>query len=95
MVQGIDVVISYDTPVYLKTYVHRVGRTARAGRPGRAYTLLRPEEAHHFKRMLKKAGDHSVNTHKISAQQLQQLKASHAAVCAPLLDDEAATATMT
>ena len=36
--------INYDTPVYSKTYVHRVGRTARAGRAGRAFTILRKEE---------------------------------------------------
>ena len=49
MARGIDFpdvqhVISYDAPVYVKTYVHRVGRTARAGRPGCAYTFLRKEE---------------------------------------------------
>lgn len=80
--QGIDAVISFDTPVYLKTYVHRVGRTARAGRPGRAYTLLRPEEVHHFKRMLKKAGEHKVKTHKVSESELHDTETVHAAACA-------------
>ena len=28
-------VVNYDAPVYVKTYVHRAGRTARAGGPGR------------------------------------------------------------
>ena len=54
-VQGVDAVVSYDAPVYLKTYVHRVGRTARAGRAGQAFTLLRPQEVRHFKGMLSKA----------------------------------------
>jgi superfamily II DNA/RNA helicase len=62
--QGIEAVISYDTPVYLKTYIHRIGRTARAGRPGCAYTLLRPEEVHHFKLMIKKAGS-TVGLHRL------------------------------
>ena len=53
--QGVDAVVSYDTPVYLKTYVHRVGRTARAGRAGQAFTLLRPQEVRHFRAMLSKA----------------------------------------
>ena len=32
---GIDVVINYDPAAYPKTYVHRAGRTARAGKPGK------------------------------------------------------------
>lgn len=40
---GVDVV-SYDAPVYTKTLLHRMGRTARAGRGGHYYTLLRKEE---------------------------------------------------
>lgn len=40
---GVDVV-SYDAPVYPKTLLHRMGRTARAGRAGRYFTLLRKEE---------------------------------------------------
>jgi ATP-dependent RNA helicase DDX51/DBP6 len=49
MARGIDVetvetVVNYDVPVYLKTYIHRIGRTARAGRPGKAYTILRAAE---------------------------------------------------
>jgi len=86
--QGIDVVVSFDTPVYLKTYVHRVGRTARAGKPGRAFTMLRPEEVHHFKRMLLKAGEHAVRTHKLRASELRDVETTHAAVLAPLLADE-------
>lgn len=43
-VEGVLNVVNYDVPVYAKTYVHRVGRTARAGRPGCAYTLMRKEE---------------------------------------------------
>jgi len=41
-------VINYDVPVYMKTYLHRVGRTARAGEQGVAYTILRPEEVCHM-----------------------------------------------
>lgn len=46
MTRGMDVpevanVINYDAPVYVKTYVHRAGRTARAGRNGQVVTLLR------------------------------------------------------
>lgn len=43
-VEGVANVINYDVPVYAKTYVHRVGRTARAGQAGRAFTLLIKKE---------------------------------------------------
>lgn len=43
-VEGVRNVVNYDMPVYAKTYVHRVGRTARAGRAGCSYTILRREE---------------------------------------------------
>ena len=40
----VDHVINYDVPAHVQTYVHRVGRTARAGKVGHAYTLVRYEE---------------------------------------------------
>ncbi|PWN47394.1 DEAD-domain-containing protein [Violaceomyces palustris] len=47
--RGIDLplvqhVVSYDVPVDLAKYVHRVGRTARAGRSGDAWTLVEEQE---------------------------------------------------
>jgi ATP-dependent RNA helicase DDX47/RRP3 len=36
----VDVVLNYDLPQDSKTYVHRVGRTARAGKSGRALNLV-------------------------------------------------------
>ncbi|KAL2170840.1 hypothetical protein VTG60DRAFT_4409 [Thermothelomyces hinnuleus] len=38
-IKGIDTVINYEAPQSLEIYVHRVGRTARAGRSGVALTL--------------------------------------------------------
>ena len=53
-VDNVGAVISYDTPTHLKTYVHRVGRTARAGRRGAAYTLCRRTDEKSFRSMLGK-----------------------------------------
>jgi ATP-dependent RNA helicase RhlE len=47
--RGIDVddisfVVNYEVPATAEDYIHRVGRTARAGREGAALTLVSPEE---------------------------------------------------
>ncbi|KAG0314479.1 ATP-dependent RNA helicase dbp6 [Linnemannia gamsii] len=52
----VSCVINYDSPVYMKKYIHRVGRTARAGKSGTAYSLVEMQEARHFKEMITKAG---------------------------------------
>ena len=50
----VNVVVNYDAPSYTKTYLHREGRTARAGRPGTALTLLKGDQVRHFKKMMAK-----------------------------------------
>jgi ATP-dependent RNA helicase DeaD len=39
-VEGIDAVFNYDVPNDPEYYVHRIGRTARAGRSGQSFTLV-------------------------------------------------------
>ncbi|RKO98644.1 hypothetical protein CXG81DRAFT_30408 [Caulochytrium protostelioides] len=38
--KGIRLVINYDFPTSVATYIHRIGRTGRAGMPGKALTLF-------------------------------------------------------
>ncbi|TPX19161.1 ATP-dependent RNA helicase dbp6 [Coccidioides immitis] len=45
---ALDHVISYDVPTSVTSYIHRVGRTARAGRRGVAWTLVAHNEGRWF-----------------------------------------------
>ncbi|HEY4506684.1 MAG TPA: DEAD/DEAH box helicase [Candidatus Paceibacterota bacterium] len=44
-VNGIELVVNYDLPSTPDDYVHRIGRTARAGASGHAITFAMPDEA--------------------------------------------------
>jgi superfamily II DNA/RNA helicase len=39
-IKGVDLVINYELPQDAESYVHRIGRTGRAGTEGRAYSLV-------------------------------------------------------
>ena len=43
-VAGVDAVVNFDVPVDPEDYVHRIGRTGRAGATGHAYTFVAPDE---------------------------------------------------
>ncbi|MFN5783169.1 MAG: DEAD/DEAH box helicase [Novosphingobium sp.] len=43
-VKGVSHVFNFDTPWHPDDYVHRIGRTGRAGATGRAFTLVAPED---------------------------------------------------
>jgi len=47
-IDDITLVINYDVPYEVEDYVHRIGRTARAGDEGMSITLVGPEEQYRF-----------------------------------------------
>mmetsp|Transcript_26947 Transcript_26947/g.70811 ORF Transcript_26947/g.70811 Transcript_26947/m.70811 type:complete len:536 (-) Transcript_26947:62-1669(-) len=61
----VDCVINYDIPMHSKDYIHRVGRTARAGRSGRAINVVTQYDVELYQRIEKLIGkqleQHPVN----------------------------------
>ena len=54
-IDDIDCVINYDLPRSPADYIHRIGRTARAGKSGTAISFISHEEEAHFKLIEKRS----------------------------------------
>ena len=55
-ITGIDQVINYELPESSDLFTHRVGRTGRMGRQGKAITLLVPSDVPKWRRMARNLG---------------------------------------
>lgn len=72
-IDGLRYVINYDMPPYVKTYIHRAGRTARAGESGSCFTFLRKHEVKTFDKMLKKADNSSCSLRSVPEESIESL----------------------
>ncbi|MFE1319654.1 DEAD/DEAH box helicase [Kitasatospora phosalacinea] len=61
-VDGLDLVVNLDPPADHKDYLHRGGRTARAGESGTVVTLVLPDQRRGTARMMASAGVAPVTT---------------------------------
>lgn len=52
--KNVDFVINFNLPREINKFVHRVGRTARAGSKGASVTFVNDREFVDFKKMVKK-----------------------------------------
>ncbi|MFB7664653.1 DEAD/DEAH box helicase [Kitasatospora sp. NPDC056138] len=55
-IDGLDLVVNVDPPIDHKDYLHRGGRTARAGESGTVVTLVLPEQRREVNRLMSTAG---------------------------------------
>ena len=64
--RGLDIaqvahVVNYDLPMQTEDYLHRVGRTGRAGASGHALSFVTPAEKRHWLKILKFSGSQDSN----------------------------------
>ncbi|XP_048857162.1 ATP-dependent RNA helicase DDX51 [Brienomyrus brachyistius] len=71
---GVKYVINYDAPQFIRTYVHRVGRTARAGKAGLAFTFLLGIQERRFLQMLSDAGSPGIQKQIIKPENLKAME---------------------
>lgn len=69
-IKNVNLIINYDIPKTSREYVHRIGRTARAGEEGKVISLLSSEDHDNFSRVLE---DRSLLIHKITTPNFERL----------------------
>lgn len=79
-IEGVDVIINYDVPQNADDYTHRIGRTARAGKTGFAFTLVSKDEIPRFNN-IKKANKSIVERDIPTLGQINEIK------CTLILED--------
>ncbi len=69
-IKNVSHIYNYDCPKNNIEYIHRIGRTARAGKEGKAITLLAPRDYENFRRVLI---DDSLSIKKIPLPEFEQV----------------------
>ncbi|MEO1310665.1 MAG: helicase-related protein [Pseudomonadota bacterium] len=64
--RGLDIpdvshVFNFDVPIHAEDYVHRIGRTGRAGREGAAFMLVCPDDKKFYGAILKEIGREAID----------------------------------
>mmetsp|Transcript_21764 Transcript_21764/g.52623 ORF Transcript_21764/g.52623 Transcript_21764/m.52623 type:complete len:941 (+) Transcript_21764:72-2894(+) len=66
-VPGVEAVVNFEMPSQVETYVHRIGRTARAGRGGKSCTLIGEGRRYLMKEVIKDAEEKNQKQKKSSS----------------------------
>jgi ATP-dependent RNA helicase DeaD len=67
-IKGVSHVYNYDIPPVSKDYIHRIGRTARAGKDGKAITILASRDYENFRNVMQ------LKDIKITSEELPELE---------------------
>lgn len=76
-VSGVKCVVNYDAPQYIRTYIHRIGRTARAGKAGLAFTFLLGVQEKNFLQMVEEAGSPGIQKQIVKPENLKGIEARY------------------
>ncbi|XP_070705561.1 ATP-dependent RNA helicase DDX51 [Pempheris klunzingeri] len=76
-VDGVKCVVNYDAPQYIRSYIHRIGRTARAGKVGLAFTFLLGVQEKNFLRMVAEAGSPGIQKQIVKPETLKCMEARY------------------
>ena len=70
-IKGVSHIYNYDSPKESKQYIHRIGRTARAGKEGIAVNLIGSRDHENFSRVLR---DNDVKVDKVESPPMERAK---------------------
>ncbi len=73
-IEDVGFIINYDVPQNLDDYIHRIGRTARAGKTGYAFTLVSRDEVARFNNIKKSNETRIIEKEVPTHQQLNDIK---------------------
>ncbi|XP_036974722.1 ATP-dependent RNA helicase DDX51 [Acanthopagrus latus] len=76
-INGVKCVVNYDAPQYIRAYIHRIGRTARAGKAGLAFTFLLRVQEKNFLQMVVEAGSPGIQKQIIKQENLKGMEARY------------------
>jgi len=69
-INGVTYIYNYDLPTNFKQYIHRIGRTARAGKTGKAITLVSQKDGENFFHLFR---DNRTNIQKASVPYVKKI----------------------
>ncbi|MCX7760624.1 MAG: DEAD/DEAH box helicase [Hydrogenothermaceae bacterium] len=72
-IKGVELVINYKLPRDVESYIHRIGRTGRAGKEGTAISIMTPDQDKLLAQIQKKIGK-SLEIINLSSENIQQEK---------------------
>lgn len=76
-VDGLDIVFNFDVPQEIDYYVHRIGRTGRAGKLGQSVTLITPKQKYVIQTLEKLTKAEIIRQKMPTLQEIQDVRFNH------------------